>query len=190
VEWIFVNSNRHRILETRIADDKSPFSEALNTHLGNVELSVYKSVPIHEWCLFFKHEGCAANSPLYYKFATSDTLRGALKNKTVIEFPAFFVVLPSEACHYPLVPLTESKDNPMVLHEATMAALPKVEQKGKMDDKESTVIDVPSASMVIQTESNSVSPEENLIKVVKRKEETSIEGLNPPKRQRTEDKEH
>ncbi|GLH09015.1 Uncharacterized protein GBIM_14165 [Gryllus bimaculatus] len=100
IEWVFPQAEFIKAIDERALED-TRISALLNKYLDckncpkelQDNLQFYQSAGLSEVCLLLKAEHVMKSSVKFFEIDTSMTLKSALKNKTIIEFPLMYVVL-------------------------------------------------------------------------------------------------
>lgn len=97
VEWVFVNAENGKIVEDKM-DENQLLVDLLNRYLNPPKgnplkyLDYYRGRAIKNISLLLKAEGINNCRNRYYELDMKESLKEALVNKTIIEFPTILVV--------------------------------------------------------------------------------------------------
>lgn len=107
IEWIFVNADNLRMVDKKVAETEK-LGSVLYKHLTDEidtvvqeKLQYYKACDVNGIRVFLKAEQCAGNK--YYEVDLTENVRDNLRNKTIVEYPTFYVVLKEHASIFNLI---------------------------------------------------------------------------------------
>lgn len=101
IEWVFVNADNLKMVDNKVLETEK-LGNALHKYFIKQDdvviqekLAYYQACDITGVKVFLKAEQCSGNR--YYEIDLSETVRECLRDKTIVEYPTFYVVLKEHA---------------------------------------------------------------------------------------------